>query len=835
MATTQTKDTMTPMMRQYTAIKAKYPDHIVFFRMGDFYEMFGDDAVDGAEILGITLTKRPHGREGEIPLAGVPHHSAERYLAKLAESGRRVVICEQTEDPKLAKGVVKRDVVEIITPGTVMLDGALDDTVSPRIAAVMGPDERGQFGVAVAELTTGFFGVEICGPEQLIDLLRNNAPREVVIPHEADDALANSLDDSRNVSRWPDWRFGSDEASRQLKQHFGVSDLTGVGFGNSSGQIADVEVGSAGALLCYLKDMKCAPLTHITRVQHLIEHTSVPLDESTAANLDVIGRPGLDAPSLYNVLDRCRTPMGRRLLRHWLLNPLINRDLINQRLDCIAHLVHDRVTLRDLGEQLKGLFDAERFVGRLGAQRITPRDVASLRATLARWPEIEKLCVNSPLLDDDRKPDAAKLAQIHDHLHAALVDDPPNVTHEGGIFRREYNTELEDLYNGAAEARTWIAGLQKHLRNETGIPSLKVGYNKVFNYYIEVPRTHSAKVPDEWIRKQTLVGNERFITPELKDKEEIVLRADERAAALEEKLFAELRDQLTESMDLLSTLAQELARIDVLRALANGALIHGYERPTLADTRELSIHGGRHPVLETVNPAGQFVPNDTILSDDDGWMHILTGPNMAGKSTYLRQVGLIVLMAQIGSFVPADKAVIGVVDRIFTRVGADDDLTRNRSTFMVEMAETARILTGTTDRSLILFDEVGRGTSTYDGVAIAWSIAEHLVRDPQQCPRTLFATHYHELTALSDRFEAIRNYQLAVREKNEMIAFIYRVKPGACDDSFGIHVARMAGVPSAVINRANEILSALESGTFDPLKRSVGLRAKRTAVTSKQE
>ncbi|GAB4317969.1 MAG: DNA mismatch repair protein MutS [Candidatus Zixiibacteriota bacterium] len=835
MATTKTKDSMTPMMRQYTAIKAKYPDHIIFFRMGDFYEMFGDDAVAGAEILGITLTKRPHGREGEIPLAGVPHHAAERYLAKLAEAGRRVVVCEQIEDPKLAKGVVKRDVVEIITPGTVMLDAALDDTVSPRIAAVMGPDDNGRFGVAVAELTTGFFGVETCGPNALLDLLHTNAPREIVIPQDADTTLANSLDDRCNISRWPDWRFSPEEASRQLRQHFGAADLSGVGFGNSSGRIADIELGAAGALLCYLKEMKCAPLTHITRVQPLIERTSVALDESTAVNLDVITRPGADAPSLYSVLDRCRTPMGRRMLRHWLLNPLINRDLINERLDCVAYLVNDRVTLRDLGEQLKGIFDAERFVGRLGAQRITPRDVAALRNALARWPDIETLCGGSPLLDKDSRPDSSRLARIHDTLEAAMVDDPPNVAHEGGIFRRGYNSELDTLYNGASDARAWIAGLQKQLRDQTGIASLKVGYNKVFNYYIEVPRTHSAKVPGDWIRKQTLVGNERFITPELKEKEEIVLRADERAAALEERLFNELREELNGDIELLAQYARALARLDVFCSLANSALIHGYERPVLTGGRELAIHGGRHPVLETVNPAGQFVPNDTVLSDQEGWMHILTGPNMAGKSTYLRQVGLIVLMAQIGSFVPADKATIGVVDRIFTRVGADDDLTRNRSTFMVEMAETARILTGTTERSLILFDEVGRGTSTYDGVAIAWSIAEHLARDPSTCPRTLFATHYHELTALADRFEAIRNYQLAVREKDGMVAFIYRVKPGACDDSFGIHVARMAGVPSTVINRANEILTALESGSFDPLKRGVGLRARRHTATARQE
>jgi DNA mismatch repair protein MutS len=822
------------MMRQYAAVKAQYPDHLIFFRMGDFYEMFGDDAVEGAAILGITLTKRSHGKNGEIPLAGVPHHAAERYLAKLAEAGKRVVVCEQMEDPKLAKGIVKRDIVEIITPGTVMLSDALEDTISPRIAAVFGPDHDGLFGVAVAEATTGQFGAELCGPDALVGLLATNAPREIIIPRDADELLASLMQDHNGITRWPDWHFAADESGRQLRSHFGVTDLTGIGFGDGSGGTSATILGAAGALLAYLKETKRAPLTHIRSVGGLIERTAMALDEATAANLDVIARPGVTVPSLFTVLDHCRTSMGRRLLRHWLLNPLIDRAAIERRLDCVATLVADRSMHAELSESLKGIFDLERFVGRLGALRINPRDLVGLREALSRWPLLRELLKATPLIDTGADPATGETEPIRAELAKAIVDDPPLSATEGRIFRRGYSAELDALYDGAAEARTWIAGLQKTLRGQTGIPSVKVGYNKVFNYYIEVPHTHSEKVPADWIRKQTLVGSERYVTPELKEKEEAVLRADERGASLELQLFEKIRDSLAKNVSILANLAKAMARLDVYASLARAALAHAYIRPRLTDKRELTIRAGRHPVLETINPAGQFVPNDTALNDDAGWMHILTGPNMAGKSTYLRQAGLIVIMAQAGSFVPADEAIIGVADRVFTRVGADDDLTRNRSTFMVEMAETARILSGATPHSLILFDEVGRGTSTYDGVAIAWSIAEHLAQEPDRCPRTLFATHYHELTALEDRLAAIRNYQLAVREKDGRIAFIYRVKPGACDDSFGIHVARMAGVPAAVVGRANEILASLENGTFDPLKRATGPRARRAAVPQQQ-
>ncbi|MEW5700955.1 MAG: DNA mismatch repair protein MutS [Candidatus Zixiibacteriota bacterium] len=821
MSTGETPDTpLTPMLRQHAEIKARYPGHLVFFRMGDFYEMFGDDAVEGARILGITLTKRPHGKNGAIPLAGVPHHQAERYLARLVAAGQRVVVCEQTEDPRHATGLVKRDVTEIITPGTVMTPGALEETQTPAIAAVAGPDANGQFGLAWAEPTSGRFAVEHCAPEELVELLSSHPASEILIAADADSRIGSLTADRSGVTRWPEWHFEPDEAARTLKSHFGTDDPNALGLDLAeSPRHTRLPVGAvaAGALLGYLKETKRAPLSHITSMRPLVGRAVVAIDPQTAVNLDIIGRPHSNRPTLCDVLDRCRTAMGRRLLRERLTHPLTDREAIERRLDEVTHLVHDRGTLAKLSEATKGIFDLERFVGRLGSERIGPRDLLGLRDALSRWPTIVTLIGPTPLAYRD-DPAVTETERWHQELARGLKDDPPLATTQGGIFRRGYSDELDSLYADAAEARAWIADLQSKLRSETGIPSLKVGYNKVFDYYIEVPMTHAEKVPADWIRKQTLVSAERFVTAELKEKEEIVLRTDERAAELETRLFLELRTRLVAEIALLSALARTLARIDVTASLARAALSRGYSRPTLTNDRQLTIRKGRHPVLETINPAGGFVPNDTVFSTDDGFLHILTGPNMAGKSTYLRQVGLIVLLAQIGSFVPAEAATIGLVDRIFTRVGADDDLSHNRSTFMVEMAETARILAGATAASLILFDEVGRGTSTYDGVAIAWAIAEHLAGDAAHCPRTLFATHYHELTSLADRFAAICNYQLATKEKDGRVVFLFRVRPGACDDSFGIHVARMAGVPPPVVARAHEILSALESGTFDPLR-----------------
>ncbi|HWO57310.1 MAG TPA: DNA mismatch repair protein MutS [bacterium] len=634
---------LTPMLRQHAAVKAKYPDHIVFFRMGDFYEMFGEDAVRGAQILGITLTRRPHGKDGEIPLAGVPHHQAERYLARLVEAGQRVVVCEQMEDPRQAKGLVQRDVVEIITPGTVLNPGALDETQTPALAALSGPDGDGQFALAWAEATNGRFAVDRFGPEALAEWLATQTPSEIIVADDADARLGQLVDGHAAVTRWPAWRFEFGEAERALKAHFHVHELEGVAPPETASD--RVAIAAAGALLSYLKETKRAPLAHIARLTALRTRDTITLDPQSALHLDVIGRPHSDRPNLAGVLDHCHTSMGRRLLRERLTHPLVDKVAIERRLDEIQALVADRGLLANLRETLKGIFDVERFVGRLGAERIGPRDLIGLREALGRWPRLAELTGRTPLSSPD-DPDAAALAAIHTRLAAALVDDPPPGIKEGGIFRRGYSPELDALYSGAADARAWIAGLQARLRAETGIGSLKVGYNKVFNYYIEVSRAQATNVPAAWIRKQTLVNGERYITAELKEKEETVLRADERAAQIEEQLFIALRDELAGQIRVLAQLASSLARLDVAGSLAQVALARGYSRPRLTEDRTLEIRGGRHPVLETINPAGGFVPNDTVFSDEQGWLQLLTGPNMAGKSTYLRQVGLLVLMAQ---------------------------------------------------------------------------------------------------------------------------------------------------------------------------------------------
>jgi len=804
---------LTPMMQQYQSVKERYPGHLIFFRMGDFYEMFGEDAIEGAQLLGITLTKRPHGKNGEIPLAGVPHHQAERYLAMLAEAGRRVVVCDQMEDPRLAKGVVKRDVTEIITPGTVINPSALDDIRTPAIAAICGPDDRGHFGIARAEAASGRFAVESVTPEALVAFVGNLDARELIVAADADERLRALGGPTLEVTVRPAWQFETAQAAKTLKDHFGVRDLTTVG-------VIDEPVGiaAAGALLAYLKETKRAPMAHITHVDRLTDRAHIALDAQTALHLDVVSERRGGPPTLMTVMDRCRTSMGRRLLRHWLTTPLTDMTQIQKRQDAVGFFVDDRAVLAKATDALKGVGDVERLVGRLGSERVTPRDMVGLREALDRWPNLATLLNETAVWPDD-SPSVADTSAMARLLAAALVEDPPVHHTGGGIFRRGHSEELDGLRDGSAEARSWIAALQGRLRNETGIASLKVGYNKIFDYYIEVPKTQSSRIPDAWMRKQTLVAAERYITTELKEKEDVVLTTDERAAELESRLFVELRARLTESMPVLIALAQAMAHIDVTASLAQVALARGYVRPTLTRERTLSITGGRHPILETINPAGGFVPNETAFDDRAGWLHLITGPNMAGKSTYLRQVGLIVLLAQTGSYVPADAARIGIVDRIFTRVGADDELSRNRSTFMVEMTETARILRGMTPRSLVLFDEVGRGTSTYDGVAIAWAIGEHLAHDNELCPRTLFATHYHELTALADHLPAAANYQMAVREKEGTVAFLFRVRPGACDDSFGIHVAALAGVPPGIVGRARDILTALETGSFEPLRR----------------
>ena len=816
-----TSEPNTPLFRQYLKFKRQFPDHIVFYRMGDFYEMFGDDAVEGARILGIALTSRAHGKSEKVPLAGVPYHAAERYLAKLAAAGKKVVICEQVEDPRFAKGIVKRDVVEILTPGTLMLEGALSDSERNFLVGLVGPPEvkgapksaHSTWGVAAADVTTGTFLFDECSAAELVASIVAWNPRELVVPESfAHHALLGDLEIA--ISTLPDWRFGGAEAIEILRRHFGTSTLAGFGVDGPSPGIC-----AAGGVLFYLRDTKKAALAHITEITRVVRGEAMALDVATIRNLELLAnrQTGNRAESLFGLLDHCATPMGRRLLKDWLVAPLLSTGRITARLDAVEYVMRHRSTLETFGKLMSGVFDIERFLGRLGTDRANARDLKSLSQALRILPEAAQLFADaSELLKSaaERRPDFASLVE---QLDRALVDDPPLVLTEGGLIRPGYSPELDELVDSIRDRREYLASLQRVLREETGIGSLKVGYNRVFGYYIEVTHPHKDKVPAGWIRKQTLVNAERYVTEEMKTAEELIAKAEENIFALEHRLFLELREAVKRRMSDLKVAAEVVALWDVLVSLAKAALKAGYIRPQVSDDTRLAIRGGRHPILELLGAMGEFVPNDTVINHPAEFLHLLTGPNMAGKSTYLRQVGLLVLMAQIGSFVPAESAEVGIADRIFTRVGSADDLTRNQSTFMVEMTETATILNNATPRSLILFDEVGRGTSTYDGLAIAWAIAEHICRSARLRCRTIFATHYHELTALAEQTDGAAGFQMAVAEQDGEVTFLYRVAPGGCDDSYGIYVAQLAGVPQTVVGRAKELLADIEAGNFAPM------------------
>jgi len=811
----------TPLIKQYLKFKRQFPDHIVFYRMGDFYEMFGDDAIEGAKILGIALTSRAHGKNEKIPLAGVPHHAAERYLAKLAAAGKKVVVCEQVEDPRLAKGIVKRDVVEILTPGTLMLNGALEDGDRQFLVGLVGPADAkavmrspaGTWGVAAADVTTGTFLYDECTESELIASIAAWNPRELIVPEElADHPLLTRLEIP--LSSLPDWRFSETEAVELLQKQFGTTTLSGFGVEQPTPGIT-----AAGGVLYYLRDTKKAGLSHITGITGVTRGETMALDAATITNLELLAnrQTGNRAESLIGLLDRCGTPMGRRLLKDWVVAPLMVVEKINARLDAVEHLVGERIKLTEFGKLVAGIFDLERFLGRLGTDRVNARDLKSLANALQLLPELQSLFIEAPDLLRAAAEHVPDFTELTVQLDKALQDEPPLSLNEGGLIRPGYSPELDGLIESIRDRRDYLASLQTVLRKETGISSLKVGYNKVFGYYIEVTHAHKDKVPAGWVRKQTLVNAERYITEEMKDAEELIAKAEEKIFDLEYRLFVELREVVKGRMSHLKTAAKVVSLWDTVASLAKAALDGRYVRPKVTGDTGLVIRGGRHPILEVLGSVGEFVPNDTVINHPTEFLHLLTGPNMAGKSTYLRQVGLIVLMAQIGSFIPAESGEIGIADRIFTRVGSADDLTKNQSTFMVEMTETATILHNATPQSLILFDEVGRGTSTYDGLSIAWAVTEHICKSIRLRCRTIFATHYHELTALATQTDGAANYQMAVAENEGEVTFLHRVVSGGCDDSYGIYVARLAGVPQSVVDRAKELLADIEAGNFAPM------------------
>jgi len=805
--------TGTPMMKQYLAIKREHPGAILFFRMGDFYEMFMDDAVLAADVLKIALTTRDKGKENSVPMCGIPYHAAQTYLTRLVQAGHNVAICDQMEDPSRAKGLVKRKVTRIVTPGTVVEEALLDAEEPSYLAAVHGSGN--DYGLSLVEVSTGEFlvaGFE--GDEarsRLLCTLAQYTPREILIPEgwQAEDLPGHA------TSVEP-YRFNQDAAEDSLKEFFNVKTIAGFG-----DRLDGLALGAAGASLRYLGDVHQGVLGHLRPVRVISDEDILVLDENALKNLEILrtSHDGRRNESLLGVMDQTVTGQGARLLREMLIRPLQKAPEIERRLDLVQELIEEPLLRGKIRTNLKQVCDIERVLSRFSAGTAGPRDAVALSQTLAQIPDIMELLSQ---LNSDMGESACRMIMDTGHLtnflFNALSTDAPATLKDGGVFATGHNEELDELRLMASDSRKFLSELEAHEKQRTSIPSLKIGFNRVFGYYLEVTNIHRELVPEEWIRKQTLVNAERYITEELKELEGKILSAQERMVALERELFEDLRARVLDATEELQETAQGLAMADVFSSLAELAHSSSYVRPRLLDDdREdrISITQGRHPVLEKLGPGGTFVPNDVYLDSGSCRMIILTGPNMAGKSTFMRQVALIVIMAQMGSFVPAREALISPADRIFTRVGAADLLTKGLSTFMVEMVETADILNNATGKSLVVLDEIGRGTSTFDGISIAWAVAENLLEGRCAGCRTLFATHYHELTELAITNDGVRNFNVAIREWGEKLVFLHRVQEGPADKSYGISVGRLAGLPDGVVERAREILANLESHALD--------------------
>ena len=805
------------MMEQYLSIKAKYQDMILLYRMGDFYETFFEDAKLISKTLGIALTKRAHGKAADVPLAGFPYHALDNYLPKLVQAGHRVAICEQVEDPKLAKTVVKRDVVEVVTPGTALSEKLLDHKHNNFIAAVYLQGQN--VGVSYGDFSTGELYISEIALENLLNYLQEISPKEILLPAGMYEQLRHSFDNkiAAITTKIDDWIFTYKFAYELLTSHFRTPNLKG--FGAEDFQLGIV---AAGAILHYSKDNFQNDLQHVRTLSVISANDFMILDSSTRRNLEITSPiVGQDTQgTLLSILDHSITPMGGRLMKHIITHPLISKVRIQNRLDRVETFFEDDVLRKQLREYLENISDLERLVGRIATGRASPRDLVTLKKALTFIKPIQELL---------RTQFHKTLQQFCDELESvegvvrliedAIAENPPQNITEGSIIKDGYHAELDELRHISREGKGWIVNLQNHEKEKTGIPSLKIGYNKVFGYYFEVTKVHQDKVPDYFIRKQTLVNAERYITPELKEFEDKVLGAEEKMAVLEYQLFQQIREEVAGWGKAIQKNARLIAELDFLSAFAHAAKLYGYVKPVIDENDVISIKNGRHPVVEQLLPPDEpFIENDTYSDNSDTQIMVITGPNMSGKSTYLRQVGLIVLLSQIGAFVPAESAQIGIVDRIFTRVGASDNLAFGESTFMVEMLEAANILNNATPRSLILLDEIGRGTSTFDGLSIAWAVTEYLHHSKKVAAKTLFATHYHELTELAMLYPRIKNFRVAVKEYADHVVFLRKIEEGGMDNSYGIYVAQMAGLPEAVIERAREVLQNLESNELTPNK-----------------
>ena len=811
----------TPLMLQYYEVKSRYPTCVLFFRMGDFYELFEDDAVIASKILGITLTSRNNGAAGATAVCGFPYHAAERYVPKMVAAGHRVAICEQIEDPKLAKGIVKRDVVEVISAGTAMSEANLDANVPNYLCALLPGLKDAPWSLAMLDVTTGHFYTAHANIADLESELFRRLPREILWAegHVLAAGIKDYLDsENALLTELGAEAFNSKIVEKCLLNHFHVESLEGLGLDGR-----DAETRVAGAALGYALDQKKCSLDHILRLEVVSLGDSMTLDPATLRNLELIRPLNSDDKSstLFSVLDQTVTAMGARKLRDWTCHPLISVERIRSRQGCVAELVEQPLVMDELKTCLREIQDMERLLGRVGSGRANARDLQGLGKSLVRATAVGN--VVSSLSQPRLQALGNTLHAMEgrgEHIVRVLMDELPITVREGGMIRPGADSELDTLNEEIRSSREWLSGLETRERERLGISSLKVGFNKVFGYFLEITSQNISKVPPEYIRKQTISTGERYITPEMKECESLILSAETRIHDKEYRVFCGLRDTVNGWRSELQFAADAIAEVDSLYSLAATARKRGYTCPEVFDDDLLIIREGKHPVITAVNPDLQFIGNDVNLSAQNTRLMLITGPNMAGKSTYLRQTGLIVLLAQMGSFVPASFARIGVCDRIFTRVGASDRLARGLSTFMVEMIETANILRNATPRSLVLLDEIGRGTSTFDGLSIAWSITETLHDEPRRAAKTLFATHYHELTRLIEDLPHAGNFQVSVREEGKKLLFLHKIIPGACDSSYGIHVAEMAGLPAEVVRRARRILLRLEKHQIDPSDRT---------------
>lgn len=796
----------TPLMKQYFEIKAQNPDAILLFRVGDFYEMYGKDAVVGAEILGIVQTKRANGTGLFVEMAGFPHHALDTYLPKLVRAGKRVAICDQLEDPKMTKKLVKRGITELVTPGVSINDTVLNHKENNFLAAVHF--EKNTCGISFLDISTGEFMTAEGTTDYIDKLLNNFSPKEVLIERNSKKRFEELFGSRFFTFEMDDWIFTADAANERLLKHFETKNLKGFGV-----QHLKLGIVAAGAILYYLDQTQHTHISHIISLTRIEEERYVRLDKFTVHSLELVGAMNEDGKSLLDVIDKTISPMGSRMLRRWVLFPLKDIKPIEERQNVVEYFFKHPDVKELLDEQLGQIGDLERIISKVAVGRVSPREVVQLKVALSAIEPIKEACMNSgepSLCRIGEQLNACKL--IRDRIEKEIQPDPPSLVNKGGVIAKGVNAELDELRTIAYSGKDYLLQVQQREIENTGIPSLKIAFNNVFGYYIEVRNTHKDKVPADWIRKQTLVNAERYITEELKEYEEKILGAEEKILSLEARLFNELILCLTEYIPPIQCNANLIARIDCLLSFAKTASANKYIRPLVDESDVIDIKAGRHPVIEKQLPLGEpYVANDVYLDEDKQQIIIITGPNMAGKSALLRQTALITLMSQIGCFVPAESAHIGVVDKIFTRVGASDNISVGESTFMIEMNEAADILNNMTSHSLVLFDELGRGTSTYDGISIAWAIVEYIHEHPNAHAKTLFATHYHELNDMEQTYSRIKNYNVSVKEVGNKVIFLRKLVPGGSEHSFGIHVARMAGMPKGIVKRAEEILKILET------------------------